>query len=68
VQALLKEKGLTQPPELQAALSLCLSALEHIGNQKLSLESLEVAVLDRARDGRKFRRLTPADTKQLLST
>jgi proteasome alpha subunit len=68
VQALLKEKGLTQPPELHAALSLCLSALEHIGNQKLSLESLEVAVLDRTRDGRKFRRLAPADTKQLLST
>ena len=65
VQALLKEKGLTQPPELQAALTLCITALEHIGNQKLSLESLEVAVLDRTRDGRKFRRLSPADTKQL---
>ena len=45
-----------------------ITALEHIGNQKLSLESLEVAVLDRTRDGRKFRRLSPTDTKQLLAT
>jgi proteasome alpha subunit len=67
-QALLKEKGLTEPPELKAALTLCLTALEQIGTQKLSLESLEVAVLDRTRDGRKFRRLSPADTKQLLAT
>ena len=68
VQAVLKEKGFTQPPELQAALALCITALEQIGSQKLSLESLEVAVLDRIRDGRRFRRLSPADTKQLLAT
>ena len=67
VQALLKEKGLTQPPELQVALALCIATLEQIGNQKLSLESLEVAILDRTRDGRKFRRLAPTDTKQLLA-
>jgi proteasome alpha subunit len=68
VQALLKEKGFTQPPDLQAALGLCIAALDQIGNQKLSLESLEVAVLDRTRDGRRFRRFSPTDTKQLLST
>jgi proteasome alpha subunit len=68
LQALLKEKGFTQPPELQAALALCIASLDHIGNQKLLLESLEVAVLDRNRDGRRFRRLSPADTKQLLSS
>jgi len=68
VQALLKEKGLTtQPPELREALSLCITSLEQIGSQKLSLESLEVAVLDRTREGRRFRRLSPADTKSLLS-
>ena len=67
VQALLKEKAWTQPPELRDALALCITALEQIGNQKLSLESLEVAVLDRTRDGRRFRRLSPADTKPLLS-
>src|SRR5437899_12982471 len=37
VQALLKEKGLTQLPELRAALTRCITALEHTGNQKLSL-------------------------------
>lgn len=68
LQTLLKEKGFTQPPELQAALALCIASLDHIGNQKLSLESLEAAVLDRNRDGRRFRRLSPADTKQLLAT
>ena len=67
VQALLKEKGLTQPPELREALSLCIASLEQIGSQKLSLESLEVAVLDRTRDGRRFKRLSSADTKPLLS-
>jgi len=66
VQAVLREKGFTQPPELQAALVLCIAALDQVGNQKLLPESLEVAVLDRTRDGRRFRRLTPADTKQLL--
>ncbi|HKO31391.1 MAG TPA: proteasome subunit alpha, partial [Nitrospiraceae bacterium] len=68
VQALLKEKGFTQPPDLQAALALCIAALDQIGNQKLSLESLEVAALDRTRDGRRFHRFSPADTKQLLAT
>jgi proteasome alpha subunit len=68
VQAVLREKRFTQPPELQAALVLCIAALDQVGNQKLSPESLEVAVLDRTRDGRRFRRLPPADTKQLLST
>jgi len=68
LQALLKEKGFTQPPDLEAALALCIAALDQIGNQKLSLESLEVAVLDRTRDGRRFRRFSPADTKQLLSS
>ena len=67
VQAVLREKGFTQPPELQTAIALCIAALDQVGNQKLSPESLEVAVLDRTRDGRRFRRLVPADTKQLLS-
>jgi proteasome alpha subunit len=67
VQAALKEKTPAQPPDLKSALSLCIAALEQTGNQKLSLESLEVAVLDRTRDSRKFRRFTPTETKQLLS-
>jgi proteasome alpha subunit len=67
VQAALKEKVPAQLPDLKSALNLCIGALEQTGNQKLSLEILEVAVLDRTRDIRKFRRFTPAETKQLLS-
>jgi len=67
VQNALKEKVPSQPPDLKTALSLCISALEQTGNQKLSLESLEVAVLDRTRDNRKFRRYTSTETKQLLA-
>jgi proteasome alpha subunit len=67
VQAALKEKVPAQLPDLKAALTLCINALEQTGNQKLSLESLEVAVLDRTRENRKFRRYTPAEAKQILA-
>jgi hypothetical protein len=56
-----------KPPDLKAALNLSILALEQTGNQKLSLETLEVAVLDRTRENRKFRRYTPAETKQFLA-
>jgi proteasome alpha subunit len=68
VQTILREKLPSQLPDLKSALALCIGALEQTGNQKLSLESLEAAVLDRTRDGRKFRRFTPAEMKQLLSS
>src|SRR6478609_4758907 len=67
VQTALKEKVPANPPDLKNALNLCIVALEQTGNQKLSLESLEVAVLDRTRDSRKFRRYTAAETKQFLA-
>ncbi len=67
VQAVLKDKAATQVPNLKAALSLCVSALEQTSNQKLPPEGLEVAALDRTRDGRKFRRFSPSEIKQLLS-
>lgn len=67
VQAVLKEKSLNHSPSLGAALSLCVSALEQTANQKLPPEGLEVAVLDRNRTGRKFRRLSVSDVRQLLS-
>lgn len=66
VQAVLKEKSTSQVPSLQAAVGLCVSALEQTANQKLLPEGLEVAVLDRNRTGRKFRRLPVAEIKQLL--
>jgi proteasome alpha subunit len=67
VQAVLKDKAATQAPNLKTALSLCVAALEQTSNQKLPPEGLEVAALDRTRDGRKFRRFTPVEIKQLLS-
>jgi proteasome alpha subunit len=48
-------------------LALCVAALEQVATQKLPSENLEVAVLDRTRAGRKFRRLSIADVRQLLS-
>ncbi len=43
---------------LKEVLKLSIEALETTINQKLALENLEVAVLDRSRNGRKFRRIT----------
>jgi len=67
VQTALKERASATPPTLQAALSHCVSALEQTSNQKLQVEGLEVAALDRNRDGRRFRRLSSAEISQLLS-
>ena len=67
VQTVLKEKSPNRSPSLGIALTLCVSALEQTANQKLPAEGLEVAVLDRTRSGRKFRRLSVGDIRQLLS-
>jgi proteasome alpha subunit len=67
VQAVLKEKSSSEPPSLAAALSRCVTALEQTANLKLSPEGLEVAVLDRHRVGRKFRRVPVSDIRRLLS-
>jgi proteasome alpha subunit len=63
----LKERYKTDPLSLKNALSLCVSALESVTNQKLPLEGIEIAVLDRNRQGRKFRRISPAESRQLLA-
>jgi proteasome alpha subunit len=67
VQTILKDKLPGQLPSLKAGLQLSLSALEQTANQKLLPEGLEVAVLDRNRTGRKFRRLSVGEVRQLLS-
>jgi proteasome alpha subunit len=67
VQAFLKDKFNSQPLSLKTAVGLCVTALEQTANQKLSAEGLEVAVLDRQRAGRKFRRMSTAEIRQLLS-
>jgi proteasome alpha subunit len=67
VHTALKEKSPSQAPSLDAALKLCVAALEQTANQKLQPEGLEVAVLDRTRPGRKFHRLSIGDVRYLLS-
>ena len=67
VQQYLKEHATAQHPTLKDGLTRCLAALEHVANQKLPSDSLEVALLDRTRSGRKFKRLSSADISQLFS-
>ncbi len=67
VQTILKDKSSGRVPSLDAALKLCVTALEQTANQKLQSEGLEVAVLDRTRTGRKFRRISVSDIQRILS-
>ena len=68
VQSFLKEKSPSPAPNLDEALRLCVTALDQTANQNLQPEGLEVAVLDRSRTGRKFRRLAVNDIRQALSS
>ena len=52
--------------DLKAALSLSIAGLENVTNQKLPFEGLEVAVLDRMRVGRKFRRIPTPESRQIM--
>jgi len=56
------ENGLT----LEGALKLASRALEAAASQKTRAQNLEVAVLERGRIGRKFRRITPAELRAIL--
>lgn len=67
LQSFLKERYKGEPPALKAALALCTSALESISNQKLPLEGIEIAALDRTRTGRKFLRIPVSESRLLLS-
>lgn len=66
VQIVLKERY-KEMSSLKDAVSLCLHALEHVTNQKLPLEGLEIAVLARDRAGRKFRRVPASEVRQILA-
>ena len=55
-----------KPPDLRGAESLH-PASEQTGNQKLSLETLEVAVLDRTRENRKVPSVHPRRNQQFLA-
>lgn len=52
---------------LSEALRLSIEALEGTYNQSISPQNLEVAVLDRNRPGRKFKRFSPEEVHLLLS-
>jgi proteasome alpha subunit len=67
IQVFLKERYKNGMPTLKDALALCIAALESVTNQKLPFEGLEVAALDRTRAGRKFRRIPPAESRQILA-
>ena len=54
-------------PSLKKALELCQKAFEPGGERKSNLEGLEVALLDRTRKGRKFRRVLASEASHLLS-
>jgi proteasome alpha subunit len=51
---------------LEAALQMAARALEAAASQKVKAATLEVAVLDRARLGRKFRRLPQAELRAMV--
>jgi proteasome alpha subunit len=53
---------------IRDALKLCANALENTTGQKMEARNLEVAVLDRNRPGRRFRRLTEEEIHGILSS
>ena len=67
IQVFLKERYKAEEATLNHALSLCFTALESVTNQKLPFEGLEIAILDRSREGRKFRRLSAIEARQILT-
>ncbi len=67
LQISLKDRVKDTAPSLKEAFSLCVHALDSVTNQKLQPEGLEVAALERSRPGRKFRRILPTESRQLLT-
>jgi proteasome alpha subunit len=49
---------------IKKAFKLAMESLESIDQQKLNIQGIEVALLDRKRSGRKFRRLTSDEVKE----
>ena len=54
------------PVDLRASLKLSVKALESVNNHTLQSNSLEVAVLDQNRPGRKFKRFKAAEIQEFL--
>lgn len=68
LQAFLKERVTKAGLTLKEAFQLSIDALSKGTNQTLDPDGLEVAALDRTRVGRKFRRILPQESKQILRT
>ena len=66
LMAYLKNRWSTPAVSLKDALRLSIEALDTITSQKLGADVLEVAVLERTRPGRTFRRITPTEIGSLL--
>jgi proteasome alpha subunit len=64
----LKARWNTSAITLADALRLSIEALDTVTNQKLSPDGLEVALLDRTRTGRTFRRTGPQELRAILGT
>ena len=66
--AFLKGRSTAGTISLRDALKLSVEALDSVTNQKLGPDGLEVAVLDRSRQGRTFRRLSSSELRALLAS
>jgi proteasome alpha subunit len=64
----LKSRWKAPTISLRDALKLSVDALETVTTQKLGPEVLEVAVLDRTKPGRTFRRVAAAEARSLLNS
>ncbi|TAL11632.1 MAG: proteasome subunit alpha [Nitrospirae bacterium] len=64
----LKSRWAAPTLALREALKLSIDALDTVTNQKLAAEGLELAVLDRTRPGRAFRRVAPGEARALLNS
>lgn len=66
ILTILRKEATETLPALKEALSLCQSAFERVSDSKPNLEGLELAILDRTRRGRKFRRIPLPEGLQIL--
>jgi proteasome alpha subunit len=68
LQVFLKARWTSPTISLPEALKLSVEALDTVTTQKLSPDGLEVAVLDRTRTGRTFRRIGSPELRALLAS
>jgi proteasome alpha subunit len=68
LQVFLKSRWTSPTVSLPEALKLSVEALDTVTTQKLSPDGLEVAVLDRTRTGRTFRRIGSPELRALLAS